>query len=217
MTFGERNACLFYTNCMAQKDMTEQVKQEARVVQGEETKDKVYASQQRFPDQASAQEAFRRSIEKLLNVNGWSGLSMFTADFVLHDQTGDPKASGPPQPGDYLQIILPGPMPENWVRVVDTTTQTNLVEFTVQPSKDPRIKQSDEVEHFFHAEASSTFRVELLDTTITASEIGTHEGINNEGPEAGNRALVNTVIAEVGWLFYQKLQWKLLTDYLVHL
>lgn len=202
---------------MANKEITEQIKQEAKVVQGEETKDKVYASQQRFLDQASAQDAFRRSVEKLLNVNGWSGLSMFTADFVLHDPTGKPKAGGPPQVGDCIKIILPGPMPENWVRVVDTTTQENRVEFTVQPSKDPRNKQSDEVEHFFHAEASSTFRVELSDTTITASEIGKHEGINNEGPEARDRALINTVIAEGGWLFYQKLQWKSLTDYLVHL
>lgn len=202
---------------MAKKEITEQVKHEANVVQGEETKDKVYASQQRFPDQASAQKSFSRSVEKLLNVNGWSGLSMFTADFVLHDQKGKPKTIGPPQVGDYLQIILPGPMPENWVQVVDTATQENRVEFTVQPSKDPRNKQSDEVRHFFHAKASSTFRVELLDTTITASEIGKHEGINNEGPEAGNHALLNTVIAEGGWLFYQKLQWKLLTDYLVHL
>ncbi|AKD58362.1 hypothetical protein [Spirosoma radiotolerans] len=202
---------------MAQKNITEQVQHEAKVVQGEETKDKVYASEHTFPDPVSAQEAFGRSVEKLLNVNGWSGLSMFTADFVLHDQAGKPREGGSPQVGDYIQIILPGPMPENWVQVVDTATDENRVEFTVQPGKDPRNKQSDEVEHFFHAEASSTFRVELVGNTITASEIGKHEGINNEGPEAGNRALINTVIAEGGWLFYQKFQWKLLTDYLVHL
>lgn len=202
---------------MAQKGITEQVKHEAKVVQGEETKNKIYASQQTFPDQTRAQEAFGRSIAKLLDVNGWSHLSMFTADFFLHDQTGKPKESGPPQVGDCLQIILPGPMPENWVRVIDTVTNESLVAFTVQPGKDPRKEQSDEVEHFFHVEASSTFQVELSGNTITASEIGKHEGINNEGPEAGNRALINTVIAEGGWLFYQKFQWKLLTDYLVHL
>lgn len=202
---------------MTQKGIMDQVQHEANVIQGEETKDKAYASQHTFPDQASAQEAFSHSVVKLLNVNGWSGLSMFTADFVLHDQAGIPKAGGPPQVGDYIQILLPGPMPENWVQVVDSATNENRVEFTVKPSKDPRNKQSEEVKHFFHAEASSTFRVDLSGTTITASEIGKHEGINNEGPQAGDRALVNTVLAEGGWLFYQKLQWKVLTDYLVHL
>jgi len=201
---------------MAQKGITDQVQHEANVIQGEETKDKVYASQHTFPDQASAQEAFSRSVEKLLNVNGWSGLSMFTADFVLHDRAGTPKAGGSPQVGDFIQILLPGPMPENWVQVVDSATNEKRVEFTVKPSKDPRNPQSEEVKHFFHAEASSTFRVELSEKTLTASEIGKHEGINNEGPQAGDRALVNTVIAEGGWLFYQRLQWKVLTDYLVH-
>ncbi len=202
---------------MTQKPIVDQLQHETKVVQGEKTKDKVYASENTFPDVATAQEAFGRSVEKLLYVKGWSGLSMFTADFVLYDQYGKPKPDGPPQVDDYIQIILPGPMPENWVRVVQTVMEGKRVEFTVQPSPNPEKKQSGEVEHFFHQEARSTFRVELTGTTITASEIGQHEGINNQEPQAGDRAIINTIIAEGGWLFYQKLQWKALTDYLVHL
>jgi hypothetical protein len=201
---------------MKLKSIADQIQHETNVVQGDETKDKVYSSQNTFPDEAAALDAFERSKEKLWNVNGWSSLSMFTADFVLHDPNGKPKSGGAPQIGDYIQIILPGPTPENWVRVVHTASEEKRAEFTVQPSKDPREKQSDEVKHFFHSEASSTFRVELAGNTISAFEIGKQEGINNQGAQAGDRGIINTVIAEGGWLFYQKIQWDLLTDYLVH-
>lgn len=202
---------------MTLKGIVDQIQHEMKVVQGEETKEMVYASQNTFSSETSAQEAFDRSIKKLFDVAGWSGLSMFTADFALYDPHGELKPGGPPQMDDYINIILPGPMPDNWVRVVHTATVENRVEFTVQPSPDPRKKQSEEVEHFFHQEARSTFRVELAGTTLIASEIGQHEGINNQEPQAGGRAVLNTMIAEGGWLFYQKLQWKVLTDYLVHL
>lgn len=43
-----------------------------------------------------------------------------------------------------------------------------------------------------------------------------NEGINNKGKEAGNRKLINTLIAEGGWAAFQKFQWEKLTDYLVH-
>ena len=202
---------------MKLKPIIDQLQHEAGVVQGDETKDKTYTSQNTFDSPAEARKAFNRSVDKLLSVNDWSALSSFSADFILHDQTGAPKASGPPQTGDYIQISLPGPMPENWVQVIDTAVKENQVEFTVQPSHDPQKKQSDEVEHFFHQGATSTFRVELVGNTVIASEIGRNEGINNQEPQSTARSVINTVIAEGGWLFYQKIQWKLLTDYLVHL
>ncbi|MBO0948672.1 nuclear transport factor 2 family protein [Fibrella forsythiae] len=202
---------------MKSTSFPDQAKHEIQAVQGEATKDKTYTSEQTFPDEASAIAAFDRSVAKLLTINGWSGLSLFTADFFLHDATGQPNTSGPPQVGDYIQIRLPGPMPENWVRVTHVAREENRVEFTVHPSRDPREEQSEAIQHFFQAQASSTFRVERIGTTIRASEIGHDEAINNKGSQAGDRAMINTAIAEMGWLFYQKLQWKLLTDYLVHL
>lgn len=204
---------------MKQKPVIDQLKHETKAVQGEASKDKTYASQNTFSDEATAQEAFARSVEKLLNVTGWSGLSNLTADFSLYDSVGREKPNEPVQPGDYIQIQLPGPTPENWVRVTDVTSREKRVQFTVQPSHDPGSSHPEQTEHFFNEQARSTFQVELLGTTIRAAEIGQDESINNQQPEAGNlgRALVNTIIAEGGWLFYQKFQWKLLTDYLVHL
>ena len=197
------------------KAIVDQLQHETKVLRGEEARTITYASEHTFPDERAASEAFGRSIGKLLNVNGWSGLSSFTADFVLHDSTGDPKPSGPPQVGDFIQVILPGPLPENWVRVTHTSTDEKRVDFTVQPSHDPRGTNPAAIEHFFNQKARSTFRVALAGNVIKAFEIGTNEEINNQEPQAGERAVINTVLAEGGWLFYQKLQWKLLTDYLV--
>jgi hypothetical protein len=196
-----------------------------KAVQGDAAKDKTYVSQNTFADEGAASEAFARSVDKLLHVSEWSALSSFTADFSLHTANGQPKANPVVETGDYINIALPGPMPENWVRVVDLSAGENRAEFTVQPSPDPGKANSEadsgadpgQIVHFFSQQARSTFRVEKAGTTLTASEIGQHEAINNQQPEAGDRALINTVIAEGGWLFYQKIQWKLLTDYLVHL
>lgn len=193
------------------------VQHKLKAMKPEQTKHATYYSENSFPDQPTATQAFAHSVEKLLDVNGWSGLSYFTADFFLHDQTGLSK-SGAVQKGDYIRIDLPGPVPQNWVRVTDLDSQETWAEFTVQPSHDPTEKSPDKIAHFFKQDARSTFRVERLGRTIRAFEIGVNERINNdEETQAGERALINTVVAEVGWLFYQKIQWKHLTDYLVHL
>ena len=202
---------------MELKAITDRIQHETEVLKGDETRDLLYASQHTFPDEVTAGEAFGRSTQKLWNVEGWSDLSSFTADFRLYDPTGQPKPGGEPQLNDYIEVILPGPAPTNWVRVTHKAADDKRAEFTVQPSPDPTATNTTEVVHFFRQEARSTFRVERTGNTITASEIGENEGINNQEPQAGDRAIINTVIAEAGWLFYQKIQWKRLTDYLVHL
>ncbi|WP_375446824.1 hypothetical protein [uncultured Fibrella sp.] len=199
------------------KSIADKVQHEVNVVQGNEARDVSYVSQNTFANDVETDNAFARSVEKLLHVNGWSGLSNFTADFELYDQHGQRKPDGKADIGDYIKIVLPGPMPENWVRVIDCSAKKHCVDFTVQPTHDPASPNPEQVDHFFSNEARSIFRVERVGTTITASEIGRHEAINNQQPAAGDRAIVNTAIAEGGWLFYQKLQWKLLTDCLVHL
>lgn len=197
--------------------ISDQIEHEAKAVQGEASKDKIYTSEQTFADEDAARNAFAESIVRLLNVNGWSGLSHFTADFTLHNSYGRPKPDGLVQVGDYIRIDLPGPMPQNWVEVKRMIIEENEVAFTVQPCPDPEENKPDEVAHFFDQTARSTFRVERVGATIRAYEIGQNEVINNHDSQAGDRAIINTVIAEAGWLFYQKIQWKLLTDYLVHL
>ncbi len=204
---------------MSLGDFLENVKREARVIKGEATKDTRFSSQHSYPDTASAAEAFARAREKLFHMDGWSTLPGFSAKFGLYDRAGLRKTDGPAV-GDCVRITLPGPLPENWVTVTDVRLGPQEAQFTVSPCGDPKAAgESAEgtVAHFFGGEATSTFRVELQGNTLVASEIGRDERINNQGNEAGGRAVVNTLIAEGGWALFQQMQWKKLTDYLAHL
>lgn len=192
---------------------------EKKVIKGEVWKDKTFSSKNTFPSRETASNEFKKSIDKLFDVSLWSEMPGISSTFELHTAMGEQKNRIKPQVNDYIKILLPGPLPENWVIVTDVKENENLAEFTVSPSEDPtkRKKNQKEIKHFFIDEATSTFRVELRSNSIYAYEIGKNEGINNQKEkEAGKRKFINTIIAEGGWAGFQKIQWKKLTDYLVH-
>ncbi len=199
--------------------MFENLKKEVKVLQGEETKDKVYTNQNEFADEASAVQEFERAKQKLFDINKWTKMAGFNSEFILHDNRGLKSDASKPEIGYYIEIILPASTMENWVRITDIREEENLAEFIVHPSEKPQeIGHGEKViEHFFIKEASSTFRVVREGSTLHAFEIGKNEGINNQGEEAGDRALMNTLVAEGGWAGVQGLQWDKLTRYLVHL
>lgn len=192
-------------------------KKEKKVLQGKRTKDKSYCSENTFQDIKTAREEFKRSVDKLFNINNWSNLPGVTSKFILYSKIGSPKTTILPENGDYIKILLPGPAPANWVKITEIVNEKHSAEFTVSPSQDPTAKKQDEkeIEHFFIDEATSTFLVELKGSTIKACEVGRDEGINNDRT-AGDREVINTILAEGGWAVFQKIQWKKLTDYLVH-
>jgi hypothetical protein len=200
------------------KKWIRKIKGEKEVIEGEATKDRTYSSENRFVNRSKAAKEYDRSVEKLFNVNLWSKLPGVSSTFQLYNIWGEEKKSGKPEVNDYIKILLPGPVPENWVIVTDIKEEENSAEFTVSPSEDPteREKGQKEIEHFFIDEATSTFRIERKDNIIHAYEIGKNEGINNQVAEAGKRKIINTIIAEGGWAGVQKFQWEKLTDYLVH-
>lgn len=200
---------------MGIKNFFEGILREIKVLKGETTKDKVYASQHRFPDQQTAASAFERAKTKLFDVNRWSELSGLTSKFELYDQHGQRSEKETPEVGDFIRILLPAPAPENWVTVTDVNVSNGKAAFTVSPSRDPQEVEED-VEHFFIKEATSTFSVELKGNTLYAAEIGKNEGVNNQGKDGGNRKLLNTLISGGGWAAFQEIQWKKLTAYLVH-
>ena len=200
---------------MGIKKVIKALSDEADVIFNRQTKDKVYSSSRNFDNLEQAENAYRESEQRLFNVDRWSKLPGVTSTFELFDDKGQRKKSGPPRVGDFLRIILPGPLPENWVQVTDIKKEQNKAEFTVSPCPDPR-NWDDKTEHFFIDEATSTFKVEKRGIELAAFEIGRNEGINNDQQEAGHREFINTLIAEGGWAGFQKIQWKKLTDYLVH-
>ena len=206
---------------MSIKDIFNKVKKEVKVVQGEESKDKVYTNENTFADEATAIQEFQRAKAKLFDVNGWSKLSGINSTFQLYNRRGQKSEASMPEPGFYLEIILPASTIDNWVQITDVKIEENMAEFTVHPSEKPKQLTEDEnepeTEHFFTQEASSTFRVARQGNKLIGYEIGKNEAINNQGDEAGDRAVLNTLVAEGGWALFQELQWDKLTKYLVHL
>ncbi|MGK7388875.1 MAG: hypothetical protein ACNS60_00925 [Candidatus Cyclobacteriaceae bacterium M2_1C_046] len=191
------------------------IKMEYRVIFGPEGKDKLYKSTNAYETEQEAKEAFNKSVEKLFDVETWSDLPGATSKFELYNAEGKRKKGEHPSVGDHLRILIPGPMPENWVEVINIEKKENEVYFTVSPDYDPQDK-TRYIEHFFKDKATSTFKVERESREIRGYEIGKSEDINNKGLEAGDRKILNTITAETGWVIFQKLQWRKLTEYLVH-
>ncbi|MEX1239724.1 MAG: hypothetical protein WEB30_08400 [Cyclobacteriaceae bacterium] len=193
------------------------IKEEAKVLKGEKSKDKEYSSTREFIDEVSAKFEFSRAKERLYDVNGWSAIpGIANSVFELYSPDGQPVKRNYVEEGDFIKIDLPGPLPFYWVKVTALSDSENHAEFTVQPTYDPTEKDDKAVtDHFFQDQARSIFRVERKGRVLTAREIGLNEAINNQKEEAGEKGLINTLVSEAGWSALQKYQWKNLTDYLV--
>ncbi|WP_192820285.1 hypothetical protein [Rufibacter sp. LB8] len=204
---------------MGLTDIIAKLKKEWAALKGEETKDKLFQNENTFPDEAAAQQAFEQAKAKLFDVNKWSNLEGINSTFQLFGAAGEPSDKTKPQVGDFMQIILPATNIENWVAVTEVTEEETAAQFVVKPSPPPAPKtdQPEVVKHFFTHEASSTFLVYLDGLTLHGLEIGKDEAINNQGQEAGDRAVLNTMISEGGWAGFQSLQWNKITRYFVHL
>jgi hypothetical protein len=203
---------------MSLGDFLDNAKREAQVIKGERTRDTRFSSEHPYPDANAAAEAFGRARQKLFNVDGWSTLPGFSAKFGLYDRAGLRKP-GSPAVGDCIRISLPGPLPENWVTVTDVRTGPAEAEFTVSPCGNPKAAGESNGRpgsSLLRRRSHQYLPGGTETTTRVASEIGRDERINNQGNEAGGRAVVNTLIAEGGWALFQEMQWKKLTDYLAH-
>lgn len=202
------------------KEGLNEIKKEGEVVAGNQAKDTFFSSERELSSEEEARQLFLESKEKLFDVNKWSKIpALASSSFHLYDGNGFPLATKKAKIGDFIKISLPGPLPENWVQIIDLKEEEeDSAEFTVKPSHDPvTTSDQDVVEHFFHPEARSIFKVERQNLKVIASETGKNESINNEGKKAGDRKVLNTLISEGGWAGFQKYQWKTLTDYLVGL
>lgn len=198
-------------------DLTDSLKKESEVLQGERSKDKVYTSTNEFDSADKAIREFAFGRERLFQVSDWSDIpGIGNADFTIYDPDGYRVDNRMVAIGDFLKIDLPGPVPMYWVQVVDVKDEDDLAEFTVKPASDPTTPEKPEVvDHFFQEKARSTFRIAREGNKLVGMEIGVNEAINNQGEQAGDKAVINTLVSETGWAFFQKNQWKNLTDYLV--
>jgi hypothetical protein len=204
---------------MGLKDIIDKLQTEWATLKGDETKDKLFQNEQTYSDDAAAKAAFERAKAKLFDINKWSYLEGINSTFQLFDAAGNKSNRSTLQVGDYMLIVLPVTNIENWVIVTDVTEEADFAQFIVKPSPPPAPKTDhpEVVKHFFSSEASSTFLVYLDGLTLHGYEIGKDESINNQGDEAGDRAVLNTMISEGGWAGFQDLQWNKITRYFVHL
>jgi hypothetical protein len=205
---------------MGISDIVQKIKKEWEVLKGQDSKDKLFVNENTFADEATAQREFARAKQKLFDVNAWSHLPGITSTFQLFDAAGQKSEGRQPAVGDFIEIILPGTPVENWVTVTEVLDEEDVAQFVVKPSQTPdkvADPQEKEVKHFFSPEASSTFRVLREGNKLLGFEIGKDEVINNKGPEAGDRKVLNTLISEGGWAGFQALQWDKITKYFVHL
>ena len=194
-----------------------EIKEEAKVLKGEKSKDKIYSSSRAFDSEPAAKEELEESKRKLFDVNGWSKIpGVANASFEIYSPFGQPLEKKQVETGDFIKIDLPGPLPFYWVKVNEIIDEEDYAQFTVQPTHDPTKGKDEAVtDHFFQDRARSIFRVEKIGSEITAMEIGLNEAINNQEGESGEKGLINTFVSETGWALFQKHQWKNLTDYLV--
>lgn len=197
---------------MAAENLLDKLKYEWDILKGEAGKDKTFCSEQVYPDEGAAQTAFRSGKERLFDVNGWSKLPGINSSFTLYNQRAEPTQQKPAK-GYFIQIVLPGLPIENWVEIADVQETEFAAQFTAHPCPNPN-NPSSETQHFFVKEASSTFRVEQNGAILRGYQIGKNEKINNHNYQAGDRAFLNTLIAEGGWAGFQDIQWGKLTDYL---
>jgi hypothetical protein len=199
---------------MGENNFFDKLKKEAKLLIGEAAKNKNFYSQKEYPDIIDAAAAFEVTKKKLLDINKWSELPGFTSEFQIFDKARKPKEK--PDEGDFIRIILPGPLPENWVRIIAIKDEGDLVFLSVRPDKNPCERDKEEIDHFFSPESTNNFAIELDENKVNAYVLGRKESINNRGEKAGDRAIINTIIAEGGWAFFQDIQWQTLTDYLVN-
>src|SRR5688500_16837726 len=122
----------------------DKIKKEAKVLKGEEPKNKLYATSRKFDDEDAAKFEFARSKERLFNVNGWSKIpGIANATFELFSREGVPMDKYQVEDGDFIKIDLPGPLPFYWVKVVEVKQEEDSAEFSVQPTYDPTDKKED--------------------------------------------------------------------------
>ncbi|MBK0404135.1 hypothetical protein I5M27_14160 [Adhaeribacter sp. BT258] len=192
------------------KKFFNKLKHEAQALTGQESKDRFFCAEAIFPDAAAAQTTFPEARKRLFDINNWHDNTPVTTPFELYDSAGR-KTTAEPQKGNFIKITLPGIPVENWVEITDLQDQPDQAAFTVHPCPNP-FNNEKETQHFFVQETSSVFKVVRQGNKIIASETGRNEYINNQ-EEAGNRAALNTVIAEGGWAVFQKILWQNLADY----
>jgi hypothetical protein len=172
-------------------------------------------------------------ITRLQDVNNWHKLAgNLSAKFQLVDGMGK-EIERNVQKGDYLKIDIPGPGPKSgdgydWVRIEEienvSTGDTESFGLRVRPAKNPQdtdnkggAYQDDQkdISHFYSPASTSSFTVTREKNKITAA-IYDRNTVPNKQTESLTDKVRDALVGVTGMLSFSKIQWKALTDGLVH-
>lgn len=172
-----------------------------------------------------AEEDFLDAKDRLLHVNDWHELTQpALARFTLCDAHGQPAARSA-RLGDFIRISLVGPAHpssddkvdesgDDWVRIEALAyddfpdEDRERIALQVRPAASP-LAPSVIPQHFFSAEATSTFAVERTGQRLAAAYWGRNEVPNvSTGGMLDN--LRNAAVAIGGILGFSDIQWKAL-------
>jgi hypothetical protein len=171
-----------------------------------------------------AETLFNDAKQRLLNVNEWEEIcDGISASFTVTDNNGE-AIQGLPEPGDYIQIDIPGPSLKSgrgydWVQVEliesngDASSPNESVIMRVRPSHHPQ--DTTGTAHFFDSSATSSFIVRRNNCIVEAAILGRNEKPNKENDNLGDavRNAVTGVIAAAG---FSAIQWRKLAKALIN-
>lgn len=161
-----------------------------------------------FSDEMAAETALQRFKQKLLHVNDWqknSGVSTFQ---LVH-KNGEEIKSSKAQIGNFIRINLPGTGKYDWVQIIDIVEDKDELVLTIEPSFDPRQNDTEKTSHFFKRGATNNFCLQRQGNTLAFGVIGLNEEVNTDETGGVLESLRNLATAELGWLGFQKIEWKI--------
>lgn len=189
------------------------VTEKGKAIKGEEGVDTYYNHIKKFDDEEAAINIYKQQKEKLLDIDYWTSLSdIENLEFSHYDGNGE-KVRRKCKIGDFVKVVLPGPLPEYWVRIENITEEAEKVVVVLKPSYDPtkRPVEKEVTAHFFDRDTLNIITFERDRDKLSAEVRGIAAVVNNQGTEAGDKEIVNTTVALGGWLGMQKRQWESFT------
>ena len=172
-----------------------------------------------------AEEDFLDAKDRLLHVNDWHELTQPSlARFALCDAQGHPVQRSA-HIGDFIRISITGPAHpasdsdtdetgDDWVRIEALAyddypdEDRERIALQVRPAASP-LAPSVIPQHFFSAEATSTFAVERTGQRLAAAYWGRNE-VPNVAAGGMLDSLRNAAVAIGGILGFSDIQWKAL-------
>jgi hypothetical protein len=168
-------------------------------------------------DRDHARECFKRACKRMLNPPLWHKLAgKASADFRVTGRNGE-EEHRLVETGDFLRIDVPGPGPSagngyDWVQVelIDDGTDPDAEEesmgLKLRASAEPG-NEKNGTAHFLDSDATSSFIIQRVGNTVTASYYGRNERGNTSTHHVMDN-IRNSIIALGALAGLSEMQWS---------